>query len=163
MGPLPIVIPPKFFWNASVFPRISIDDGDGNENVTFKMNSRFFQILSRLFQFAENVKYGWISQELISWGPKLEFRKTKEIRCGLITSSIKHEIGHFHVVVMQGTGQKWTNKVWCTCRVVVLLLFDVLVAVAVVDAKAPFFLAPCVEVSWRRESTKTCRKCGSCE
>ena len=146
MGPLPIVIPPKFFWNASVFPRIGIDDGDGNENVTF-------QILSRLFQFAENVKYGWISQELISWGPKLEFRKT----------NIKHEIGHFHVVVVQGTAQKWTNKVWCTCRVVVLLLFDVLVAVAVVDAKAPFFLAPCVEVSWRRESTKTCRKCGSCE
>ena len=41
--------------------------------------------------------------------------------------------------------------------------FDFLVAVAVVDAKALFFLAPCVEVSWRSESTKTCRKCGSCE
>ena len=42
MGPLPIVIPPKLFY-ASVFPRISIDDGDGNgnENVNLKMNSRF--------------------------------------------------------------------------------------------------------------------------
>ena len=43
--------------------QVSMDDGDGNENVTFKMNWHFFQTLSRLFQFAE------ISLELISWGP----------------------------------------------------------------------------------------------
>ena len=30
----------------------SIDDGNSSENVSFKMNSRFFQSLSRLFQFA---------------------------------------------------------------------------------------------------------------
>ena len=40
---------------------LSIDDGNGSENVSFKMNSRFFQSLSRLFQFAENGKCRWIS------------------------------------------------------------------------------------------------------
>ena len=44
----------------------SIDDGKGSENVSFKMNSRFFQSLSRLFQFAENGKCRRISLELIS-------------------------------------------------------------------------------------------------
>ena len=34
----------------------SFNIDDGNENVSFKMNSRFFQSLSRLFQFAENGK-----------------------------------------------------------------------------------------------------------
>ena len=32
--------------------QVSIDDGDGSENVTFKMNWSFFQTLSRLFQIA---------------------------------------------------------------------------------------------------------------
>ena len=34
----------------------SIDDGNSSESVSFKMNSLFFQSLSRLFQFAENGK-----------------------------------------------------------------------------------------------------------
>ena len=78
------------------------------------------------------------------------------------TSSINHEIRHFHVEVVQG--RQRNVQVRCDARrVVVLLLFDGFVPVTVVDAKAPFFLAPCVEVSWRSESTKTCRKCGSCD
>ena len=45
----------------------SINDGNCRENVSFKMNSRFFfQSLSRLFQFAENGKCRRISLELIS-------------------------------------------------------------------------------------------------
>ena len=45
----------------------SIDNGNGSENVTFKMNSRFFkESLSRLFQFAEKGKCRRISLELIS-------------------------------------------------------------------------------------------------
>ena len=80
----------------------SIDDGNGSENVSFKMNSRFFQSLSRLFQFAENGKCRRISLELISWGPHSSLEREKEIRRRLFTSSIKLAIRHFHVVVVQG-------------------------------------------------------------
>ena len=65
----------------AVLGTFSIDDSNGSENVTFKMNWRFFffQTLSRLFQFAENVKCRQISLELISWGrtqvyPERKFR-----------------------------------------------------------------------------------------
>ena len=34
---------------AMTIRSFSIDDGDGSENVTFKMNWRFFQTFSRLF------------------------------------------------------------------------------------------------------------------
>ena len=44
----------------------STDDGNCSENVSFKMNTRFFQSLSRLFHFAENGRYRRISLELIS-------------------------------------------------------------------------------------------------
>ena len=35
-------------------------------------------------------------------------------------SSIKCNIGQFHVVVVQKTAKKCMKKVWCTCEVVVL-------------------------------------------
>ena len=57
------------FFEFDLYVRLigsfSIDDGNGSENVSFKMNSPFFQSLSRLFQFAENGKYRRISLELI--------------------------------------------------------------------------------------------------
>ena len=80
----------------------SIDDGNGSENVRFKMNSRFFNLFSRLFQFAENGKCRRISLGLISWGPHSSLEREKEIRRRLFTSSIKLAIRHFHVVVVQG-------------------------------------------------------------
>ena len=80
----------------------SIDDGNGSENVSFKMNSRFFQSLSRLFQFSKNGKCRRISLELNSWGPHLSLEREKEIRPRLFTSPIKLAIRHFHVAVVQG-------------------------------------------------------------
>ena len=65
-------------------------DGDG-ENV--------FQTFPRLFQFAWNVKWGRISLELISWGPPSSLERERKIRRRFFTSSMKREIGHFHVVV----------------------------------------------------------------
>ena len=75
----------------------SIDDEDGSEKVTFKMNSPFFQTLSRLFQFTENVKCGRISLELISWGPDSSLERARKVRRRLFTFSINREIRHFHV------------------------------------------------------------------
>ena len=44
-----------------------MDDGDSSQNVTFKLNwCFFFQSLSRLFQFADNVKCRRIFLKLIS-------------------------------------------------------------------------------------------------
>ena len=60
----------------------SKDDGDSTENVTFKMNSRFFQ-------FAKNVKCRRISVQLISWGPHLRLDRERKIRRRLFMSSIK--------------------------------------------------------------------------
>ena len=79
----------------------SIDDEDGSEKVTFKMNSPFFQTLSRLFQFTENVKCERISLELISGGPDSSLEREKKIRRRLFTFSINRESRHFHVVVVQ--------------------------------------------------------------
>ena len=58
---------------------LSIDDGDGSENATFKMNSLFLQTLSSLFQFAENVKCRRISLELITWRPHASLERERKI------------------------------------------------------------------------------------
>ena len=58
--------PPRLHTFSNIIGSLSIDDGNGSENVSFKMNSRFFNPLWRLFQFAENGKGRRISLELIS-------------------------------------------------------------------------------------------------
>ena len=78
----------------------SIDDGNGSENVTFKMNSRFFnlcRVYSNLLKMASVREFPYM--ELISWGPHSILEREKEIRHRLFTSSIKLAIRHFHVVV----------------------------------------------------------------
>ena len=77
----------------------SIDDGDTNENVTFK-EFMVFQILTRLFQLTfKNVKCRRISLELSSWGTQSSLKRERKIRRRLFTSSIKRETGHFYAVV----------------------------------------------------------------
>ena len=66
-----------------------------------KITLNVYQTLSRLFQFAENVKCRQISLDLISWGPHLSLERERKFLRRLFTSSIKREIRHFHVVVMQ--------------------------------------------------------------
>ena len=61
--------------------------------------------------------WNWISRDHI------QAQKEKEnfiVAC-LRTSSIKREIRHFHVVVVQN-GKEMYKKVWCTCEVVVFLI-----------------------------------------
>ena len=119
----------------------SIDDAEGNENVTFKMNSRFFKTLSRLFQIAGNVKCRRISLKWISWGPHSSFKREKKICCCLFTSSIKREIRDFHAVVVQWRQRNVQKSVLhvqkCCFAYQTYCVFEVLAAVAVVVAKAP--------------------------
>ena len=46
----------------------SIDDGDGSENVTFKLDSRFFKLCGVYSKFLKMLNVGKCP-ELISWGP----------------------------------------------------------------------------------------------
>ena len=64
----------------------------------------------------------------------------------LLTSSIKPQVWLFHVVVLLTTAKKWTkvknaraerSKLYCFC-LLIMQICDVLVAVAVVVAKAPY-------------------------
>ena len=89
----------------------SIDDGDGSKNVTSKWIS-ILQTLSRLFQFAENVKCRRISLDLISWGPLPP--------CCLFTSSIKHEIGDSQAIAMQWQQRNVQKSVLHMQKVVLL-------------------------------------------
>ena len=74
------------------------------------MNLSFFQILSRLFQFAENVKCRRISLELISWGPHSRFKRKRNFFCRLFTSSIKRENRDFQAVVVQWRLLFWRSR-----------------------------------------------------
>ena len=65
------------------------------------VNFRFLKYLPRLLQFTENVKCQRISLELITRGLHSCLERESKIRPSLFTSSIKREIRHFHVVVVQ--------------------------------------------------------------
>ena len=69
----------------------SMDDGDSSENVTFKLNwwFFFFQSLSRLFQFADNVNCRRISLKLISLRLHSSLERERKIRRRLFAFSIK--------------------------------------------------------------------------
>ena len=82
------------------FP-ISIDDGDGSENVTFKMNLRFLNIVAF-------IAIRWKCQMQVNFpgvdflGTPLSLERERTIRRRLFTSSIKCKITHFYVVIVQG-------------------------------------------------------------
>ena len=80
----------------------SIDHGDGCNKRHFEKNAfSFFQTLSRLIHFAENIKCRLIFLELISWEPHSSLERKRKIRRRLFMSSIKREIRYFRVVVVQ--------------------------------------------------------------
>ena len=92
--------------------------------------------MSPLFQFAQNVKW----RTALS----LERERERKIRRRLFTSSIKREIRHFHVIYSCNNGKEMHKKnvmhVQSRCFTsLTYYVFDVLVAVAVVVAKAPYF------------------------
>ena len=86
-----------------------------------KSEFAFFQSLWRLFlpTYFVNCRRTVLKQNFK--GPYLILeREIKFCRC-LVTFFIKREIRHFHVVVVQKR-ERNIQKVWCTCKVVVLLI-----------------------------------------
>ena len=94
--------PPKVIRRTFVcgIESFSTDDGYGSENVTLKMNSRFFKLLRIYSSSLEMSKVGEFSW---SWflGTALKFRKRKKNSSSLVYASTKREIMHFHVVLVQ--------------------------------------------------------------
>ena len=84
----------------------------------------FFQKLAHFFHFAEKVKCRRLSLELISWGPYSSLERERKIRRCLsvvFTSSIKREIRYSQELVVQRRQWNVQKKVWCTCKIFVLL------------------------------------------
>ena len=74
----------------------SINDGDDSENVTFELNSRFFELFRVYSNWGKMSNVGEIS-----WGLHSSLERERKIRRRLLTSSIKREVRHFHVEVVQ--------------------------------------------------------------
>ena len=83
-------------WECHVHNWKRKENEDGSENVTFKMNWRFFKLCRVLLQFAKKGLFRQISLELISWGPHSNLEREREFRRRLFMSSIKREIRHYH-------------------------------------------------------------------
>ena len=76
----------------------------------FKNEFAFFQSLSQLFLPTYFVKCRRTLLELNFKGPYSSSEREIKFRRCLFTSSIKREIRHFHVVVVQKRAKKCTNK-----------------------------------------------------
>ena len=93
-----------------------------------KKELTFFQFLSRLFQLAYKIMQANSGVEFITTISK--FRKRKFLH-RLVTSSLKHKIRHFQVVV-EKERQKMYKKAWCCFANSTYRLFDIFVLVAIV-------------------------------
>ena len=106
----------------------------------------FFQTLSRLFQFTENVKCGRVSLELISW--ELHSSLERERKSSSFLVYVLHKTWNYAFSPRSRpvrTAKKCIKKCGSTWKVVGLLIKPIVffavvvpVAVAVVVAKAPF-------------------------
>ena len=121
------------WWQVSWKGPLRSEDRDGSKNVAQKLNSRSINLNRDYSNSNGFVKCRRTFLELNSLEPCPS--SEREFCRPLYTSSIKREIRHFHVVVVQWR-QRNVQKTLCTCKVVVLLksvsFFDVLVAAAIV-------------------------------
>ena len=67
----------------------------------WKSESAFFQSLSRLHQVTNFVKCRWPLPILNSYQPSPSLKRERKFLRRLCTSSVKREIRHFHIVVVQ--------------------------------------------------------------
>ena len=99
--------------------KIQRRDGKGERRL--KSEFAFFQSLSRLFLLTCFVKCRRTLLKLNSKEPNPSSEREIKFRRCLFTFSTSHVIRHFHVVVVQKR-RRIVQKVWCTCKVVVLLI-----------------------------------------
>ena len=95
-------------------PKQQLNDGNGYENVTTKVNSRylkFYHAYSK-WQMTFEVKF----QRTVS-----KFRKRKKKLLSCVPVLDKREIRPFHVVLMQRPLRN-VQRAWCTCKAVAFLI-----------------------------------------
>ena len=96
---------------------------DGNKKIAWKVSLHSFSLYydfpyTLTLSNVGKPSWSWIPMEHIHGHIQVSKEKLDFHHC-LFMFSIKHEIGHFHVVVMQ-IRQRNVQKVWCTFKVVVL-------------------------------------------
>ena len=99
----------------------NLKEGDGGENVTWKVNPGRFTLHPFLVHLTQFVNFWRIFVDLISKRLYLSLEEGKENFCYVFTSFKTREISKFQVVVVQRRQRK-VLKAWCTCRVVILLI-----------------------------------------
>ena len=99
-------------------------DGDGGENITWKVNLGRFTLHPFLLHLTQFVNFWRIFVDLISKRLYLSLEEDKENFCYVFTSFKTREIRKFQVVIDVIVQRRQTKvlKAWCTCRVVILLI-----------------------------------------
>ena len=114
---------------------LSSNDGNDYKNITSKVNSLCFKpylTYSISFNSANNGKFSW-SWILKDYNFYWSSEEEKGNYCLVFTSSIKHEIRHFHVVVIEG--QQRIQK--CVMHMYAALLFCYSKAIAFLPFSLP--------------------------
>ena len=93
---------------SHILGSFSNNDGDGYEDVTWKMKSRWF----KLYALIQPRSVRQIMSNAGSFFRELNSKdgSEKESRRLEFKSATKREIRHFHVVVVQWRQKKWTKK-----------------------------------------------------
>ena len=98
----------------------SIDDGDGSENVTFRMNSRFLNFVA-FIPICRKCLMQLNFPGVDNLGTALKFRKREKRSSWLVYALHKKvKLGIFTSQSCRD-GKEMYNKARCTCKVVVLL------------------------------------------
>ena len=107
---------PHLFANSP----LSINDGDGSENVTRKINTPCFKFLpSYSTSFNCQMLANFSGVEFEKTVPKIKKKeKEKWNRFFVFTSFIKREVRQFHVAVVQQRQRSVQKKTCCQCTVV---------------------------------------------
>ena len=90
------------------------DDDDGSESVSWKANSRCFEIHR---SYSKSFNLSNIGEFLWNW----ILKDCLENRCLEFTPSRKREIRRFHVVVVKRRQRK-VRKAFCTCKVAIWVI-----------------------------------------
>ena len=110
------------YWistRAPLVPKIlgsfSIDDSDGTKTSLVKwIDKHFLRLCCVYFNLLKMFNVGINFPGVDFLGTALKFKFCYSVAC-FNTSSIKHEIRHFHAVVVQKQ-ERNVQKAWCTCK-----------------------------------------------
>ena len=91
----------RWITPSDIYSLQIIDDGDGSENVTLKMNSRFFNFSAFIpIRLKCKMQANFPGVDFMRTALILSLQRERKIRRRLFTSSIKREFRHFHIIAV---------------------------------------------------------------